>query len=610
MASSSSVDEGTRDIIKTIVLRNAIQYGGKARNENVISKIIAQRPDLRNNLKILIPEIKSTVQEINTLTLNEQKALFARIAPHESAERKKVTGDHDTNLPALHGAQMGNVITRFPPEPNGYPHIGHAKAAIIDEEYARRYNGKLILRFDDTNPLNEKSEYYEAIREGLEWLGIEPDVVKNTSDDIKLLCDYGKKLVEIDGAYVCKCTQPVMRDLRSKGLACDCRTDAAHAGEQLRKFFDGSFEPNIAVLRFKGNMADQNTAMRDPTLFRIIDGHHPKLGNSNRVWPTYDFAAPIEDSLDGVTHALRTKEYELRNALYFAILERLSLRQPAMLEFSRLEFEGMPVSKRKIKPLVEKGIVQGWDDPRLPTLAAIKRRGFLPQAIRKFVLSLGLTLSETKPPFEALEAFNRKIIDPQCIRLFFVRDPVQLQVRNGSSKDVTLSNHPSINLGHRKIRVSNSFYISGDDAASIRVGDEIRLMELYNIKIADIKSPELRGSDNSNNRTSTGNSRGGPMHASNRSNSGRVVIAEQIGDEIHQDMPKIQWVALADALPYKVVIARELYIGENYNTNSLETCEGFAESFVSSLNEGTMVQLVRFGFCRIDGNNTAIFTHR
>ncbi len=609
-SSSSSVDEGTRDIIKTIVLRNAIQYGGKARNENVISKIIAHRPDLRNNLKILIPEIKLTVQEINSLSLNEQKALFARIAPHESAEKKKVTGEHDTNLPALQDAQMGNVITRFPPEPNGYPHIGHAKAAIIDEEYARRYNGKLILRFDDTNPLNEEPQYYEAIRDGLEWLGIEPDIVKNTSDDIKLLCDYGKKLVEIDGAYVCKCTQPVMRDLRSKGLACGCRTDAAHAGDLLRKFFDGSFEPNTAVLRFKGNMADQNTAMRDPTLFRIIDAHHPKLGTSNRVWPTYDFAAPIEDSLDGVTHALRTKEYELRNALYFAILERLSLRQPAMLEFSRLEFDGMPVSKRKIKPLVEKGLVQGWDDPRLPTLAAIKRRGFLPQAIRKFVLSLSLTLSETKPPFEALEAFNRKIIDPLCIRLFFARDPVQLQVRNGSSKDVTLSNHPSINLGHRKIRVSNSFYIAGEDAASLRVGDEMRLMELYNIKIAEIKSSEQRGSDKGNSRTGTGSKGGVPMNASNSSNSGRLIIAEQTGDEIHQEMPKIQWVAKADALPYKVLIARELYIGENYNTNSLETCEGFAESYVSSLNKGTMVQFVRFGFCRINGNNTAIFTHR
>ena len=577
------------------MLKNAIQYGGKARNEIVISKTIAQRPDLRNNLKILIPEIKVSVEEINSLTLNEQKVLFAHMVPQQPTPDKKIR-DHATSLPALQNAEMGNVTTRFPPEPNGYPHLGHAKAAIIDEEYARRYNGKLILRFDDTNPLNEKAEYYDAIKEGLEWLGIEPDIVKNTSDDIQLLCDYGKKLVEIGGAYVCTCSQPVMRDLRSKGIPCECRLDASRAGDLLRKFFDGSFEPNVAVLRFKGNMADQNTAMRDPTLFRIIDGHHPRLGNSNRVWPTYDFAAPLEDSLDGVTHALRTKEYELRNPLYFAILERLSLRKPLMLEFSRLEFEGMPVSKRKIKPLIENGLVKGWDDPRLPTLAAIKRRGFLPQAIRKFVLSLGLTLSETKPPFEALEAFNRKIVDPQSIRLFFVKDPVLLQVRNDDfTKQVTLNNHPNINLGHRNIRVSNCFYIAGDDAASLRVGDEIRLMELYNIRVGDIKSQHIS-----------------QLHGSYSAccDTSRLIIAEQTGDYLEHDMPKIQWVAMEDVLPYSIVIPRALYLEENYNKNSLETCEGFAESYVSTLKQGRIIQFVRFGFCRIDGDNIAIFTHR
>jgi glutamyl-tRNA synthetase len=595
LSSPSSVDENTKDIIKIIVLKNAIQYGGKARNEIVISKTIAQRPDLRNNLKILIPEIKLSVEKINSLTLNEQKVLFAHMVPQQLTPDKRMR-DHTPSLPALQNAEMGNVMTRFPPEPNGYPHLGHAKAAIIDDEYARRYNGKLILRFDDTNPLNEKAEYYDAIKEGLEWLGIEPDIVKNTSDDIQLLCDYGKKLVEFGGAYVCTCSQPVMRDLRSKGIPCDCRLDTSRAGDLLRKFFDGSFEPNAAVLRFKGNMADQNTALRDPTLFRIIDGYHPRLGDSNRVWPTYDFAAPLEDSLDGVTHALRTKEYELRNPLYFAILERLSLRKPLMLEFSRLEFDGMPVSKRKIKPLIENGLVKGWDDPRLPTLAAIKRRGFLPQAVRKFVLSLGLTLSETKPPFEALEAFNRKIVDPQSIRLFFVKEPVRLQVRNGDfTKQVILNNHPNINLGHRNIRVSNCFYISGDDAASLRVGDEIRLMELYNIRIGDIKSQhnsQLHGSYSASCHT-----------------SGQI-IAEQTSDYLEHDMPKIQWVAVEDALPYSIVIPRALYIKEIYNTDSLKTCEGFAESYVSTLKQGTIIQFVRFGFCRIDGYNTAIFTHR
>jgi len=346
--------------------------------------------------------------------------------------------------------------------------------------------------------------------------------------------------------------------------------------------FDGSFEQNDAVIRFKGDMSDQNTAMRDPTLFRIIEDEHPKLGNTTRVWPTYDFAAPIEDSLDGVTHAMRTKEYELRNALYFAILDRLGLRKPLMIEFSRLEFNGVPVSKRKIKPLIEKGIIKSWSDPRLPTLMGIKRRGFLPEAIRKFVLSLGLTLAETKPPVEALEAFNRKIIDSNCMRLFFVKDPIELQIQNAASKEITLKNHPNADLGTRKVLVSNSFYIAGEDAAKLDIDDEIRLMDLYNIKIIKIDSEQHK----------------------------KVLIAATIGEAIKQGIPKIQWVAKNDIIAYNVMIARELYLGEKYNANSLEICKGYAESFVSTLKPDTRIQFVRFGFCRVDDNNTTIFTHR
>src|SRR5574339_945112 len=160
----------------------------------------------------------------------------------------------------------------------------------------------------------------------------------------------------------------------------------------MEKIFDGYFHTNDAIIRFKGDMSGKNTAMRDPTLFRIIEKEHPKLGNKIFLWPTYDFAAPIEDSLDGVTHAFRTKEYELRNELYRTILKVLKLRIPEVIEFSRLEFEGLPVSKRKIKPLIENKKVEGWSDPRLPTLMGLKRRGFTPEAIRQFVLSLGLTL--------------------------------------------------------------------------------------------------------------------------------------------------------------------------------------------------------------------------
>ena len=576
------LEQDIERLVKTLALKNALDHGGKAQFDAVISKLIGSRPDIRGSIKALIPDVKASVQAINSMSVEKQKALLEEMAPGEAMVKKQAS--EQPHLPPLEGAVMGKVVTRFPPEPNGYPHIGHAKAAIIDEEYARMYGGRLVLRFDDTNPLKEKLEYYDAIREGLDWLGVKPDIVKNTSDDISLMHDYGKKLVELGGAYVCTCSQEKIHDLRGKGLPCECRLDPATALDRIGKMFDGSYGQNQAIIRFKGDMADQNTAMRDPALFRIIEGEHPRLGSKVRVWPTYDFAAPVEDSLDGVTHAMRTKEYELRNALYYALLDRLGLRKPVMIEFSRLEFEGVPVSKRKIRPLIDDGTIKSWDDPRLPTLSAFKRRGFLPEAIRKFVLSLGITLAETKPPFEALEAFNRKMIDPTSMRLFFVRDPVELVVQGAKEEQVVLKNHPTdASLGWRKVRAGGDLYIAGDDASALKEGDEIRLIELYNVKIEKIERKDGRV---------------------------RSVRAMLGGDEIRQSIPKIQWIAKNDIVDFKVMIPKELYIGDEYNTNSLEIALGGAESFVSTLKPGARVQFVRFGFCRIDGSGTAILTHR
>lgn len=572
------VDADTEKFIKVIALKNSVEHDGKAQVNAVVAKVAGSRPELRGQIKALMPEIKTIVQKTNAMPLAEQKSLLEELAPGEMAA-KKPTVEQQLQLPPLEGAVEGKVVTRFPPEPNGYPHIGHAKAAIIDEEYARMYGGKLILRFDDTNPLKEKLEYYDAIAKGLEWLGVRPDIVKNTSDDIELLQSYGRKLIELGGAYVCTCSQDRIHDLRAKGLPCQCRRDHATALERVSKMFGGSYAQNEAIVRFKGDMADQNTAMRDPALFRIVEGDHPRLGTKIRIWPTYDFAAPLEDSIDGVTHAIRTKEYELRNALYFAILERLQLRKPYLIEFSRLEFEGIPVSKRKIRPLIDNGTIKSWDDPRLPTLAAFKRRGFFPEAIRKFVLSLGFTLAETKPPFESLEAFNRKIIDPLSPRLFFVKNPVEVHVKDAREMEVVLKNHPTVSsLGTRKVKAGTRFYIAGDDAAKLKGGDEIRLIELSNIKITGVDT--------------------------------RLITAEVGGGEIKQSMQKIQWIAKNDIVEYKVLIPKALYVGEEYNTNSLEIARGFAESFVSGFKPDARVQFVRFGFCRIDDGKTAIMAHR
>jgi glutamyl-tRNA synthetase len=486
-------------------------------------------------------------------------------------------------LPELQMTET-QVVTRFPPEPNGYPHIGHAKAVIIDEEYARIYGGKLILRFDDTNPLNEKLEYYEAIKNDLEWLGIKPDIVKNTSDDILVLHEYGKKLTRSGNAYVCTCDISKIRKLRMQQVECPCRdyTDKWEQNiERLDKIFDGTYRQNEAIIRFKGNMHDNNTVLRDPTLFRIIEAPHPLLGEKVQVWPTYDFAAPVEDSLDGVSHALRTKEYELRNALYLDILDKLELRKPIVVEFSRLEFENMPVSKRKIKQLIDDGLITGWDDPRLLTLSAMRRRGFDPKAIRSFVLSLGLTLAETKPPFKTLESMNRKIIDPIAIRLFFVKDPIMLIVDDGKNTRVTLSNHPTRDLGTRQVEVSNVIYISRDDAISLAEDEEVRLMELNNIRIRNIDLENKK-----------------------------VITASYLNNEIVRDMKKIQWVSDKNMTNYNVLVPKELYINDKFNPNSLENIEGYAESSVLQLKSHTPIQLIRFGFCNTQDKTSAIFIHR
>ncbi|HEX2558160.1 MAG TPA: glutamate--tRNA ligase family protein, partial [Nitrososphaera sp.] len=221
------VDADTEKFVKILTLKNSVEHDGKAQFDAVISKFMGSRPEQRSQIKALIPEIKAIVQGINALSLADQKSLLEELAPGESSSSPKKQIAEQPQLPPLERAVHGKVITRFPPEPNGYPHIGHAKAAIIDEEYARMYGGNLILRFDDTNPAKEKLEYYDAIREGLEWLGVKPDIVKNTSDDIELLHSYGKKLVELGGAYVCTCSQDTIHDLRAKGLPCECRRDPA-----------------------------------------------------------------------------------------------------------------------------------------------------------------------------------------------------------------------------------------------------------------------------------------------------------------------------------------------------------------------------------------------
>ena len=553
------MDDDLKKEIRKIALQNAVEHDGKTKDKVVLSKSLGTIPELKNNVKDVIPEIASIVSQINGMSIEEQKTEIQNNFP-EILDVKENVKKERVGLPPLEGAEQGKVVTRFTPAPNGYPHIGHAKAAIISEEYAKMYGGKLVLRYDDTNPEDTRLEYWAAIKVGLDWLGIEFDEIKNTSDDIELLYDKCAEMIKKNYAYVCTCKRDTISKNRKEMVSCECSMGDVKQNEERWERMFKKYKPGEAIVRFRGDMESKNTVMRDPVLFRINDARHARLAEEHRVWPSYDIAVAVEDSTDGITHALRSKEYELRNELYHAILDALDMRHPKMLEFSRLEFKGMPVSKRILRPLIDEGKVSSYDDPRLPTLAALERRGITPEAIRKFTLSLSLTKADTLAPFDSLEAFNRKIVDENSIRLFMVKDPKTLTIRNLPNSTVELPNHPSNKMGTRKVMVEDSVFLSSDDVKSLKIGDQLRLMGLGNVKITSINS-EITG--------------------------------EFTDDERDVNFMKLQWVSQKNAHELKILIPQRLFVDDKFNEESLEKINVYVEPHYLELKNGEEIQFVR-----------------
>jgi len=569
------LDEEIKREIRKIALQNAFEHEGKTQDKIVLAKILGTKPEFRTSVKEIVGDITDIVSAVNQISFEEQKKEIEEKFPEILIPKEKIK--EREGLPPLKGAEQGKVITRFPPEPNGYPHIGHAKAAIINAEYAKMYGGKFILRMDDTNPEAERMEYHAAIKVGLEWLGIKFDIIKNTSDDMELFYKKGIELIDSGKAYVCTCKREDISKNRKERKACKCsRGDIKQSNQGWEKMFD-KYKPGDAIVRFRGDMQADNAVMRDPVLFRIIDEKHYTLGNKYRVWPSYDFAVAIEDSSDGVTHAFRSKEFELRKELIDAILDALGMRKPYQDFFSRLEFKGMPISKRIIKPLIEEGKVSWYDDPRLPTLESLKRRGIKPEAIKKFILSLGLTKANTLAPFDALESFNRKFVDADSIRLFMVSKPKKLTIKKLPFSFVEIPNHPVKDIGKRRINLDENIYISGEDAKNIKEGTQIRLLGLGNVLISRI-GDELEGEFNED---------------------GNIT-----------DIQKIQWVPQKDAHMIKILIPKQLFIDDKFNEDSLEEMEAYTEPHYLQLKDGDEIQFVRFGYCRKDSHNQAIFTHK
>jgi glutamyl-tRNA synthetase len=561
---------------RKFALQNAVMFNGKANPNAVAGKVIASLKDSTVSPKEIYKISGSVCAEVNSLSLADQTHELEQIAPELLIKEKQVK---DFSLPDLPHAEKGKVITRFPPEPNGYLHIGHAKAAVIDSEYARLYDGKFILRFDDTNPENAHLEYYEAQKEDLRWLGIQWDMEYHTSDHLETHYTLAEQLIRQQDAYLCKCSSETIREGRFHGQSCACREQ--HTGAEGVDLWTGLLaSPEVkGILRLRGDMKSENTAMRDPTLFRVIETTHPLTGNKYHVWPTYDFAGAVEDSISGVTHPFRTKEYELRDEVYFQILSLLNLRTPHLMEFSRLSIEGMPVSKRKIKPLIEQGVVSGFDDVRLPTLRGLKRRGIVPEAIKQFVLQQGFSKVESVVDFSLVESVNRKYLDPRVKRYYFVPDPVQLTVEDAPKRTVKLALHPHASMGDRIVHTASTFFIPRQDVQKLKSGDIFRLKGLYNVKVTGVDD---------------------------------AVKGAYGGEELIPESAKIQWTT-EEHIRLKILVPGLIFKGETFNPESLQELHGYAEKAVAGLPAGEIVQFERVGFVRLEKQKndlTGIFTHK
>ncbi|KAI8393800.1 tRNA synthetases class I, catalytic domain-containing protein [Radiomyces spectabilis] len=393
-------------------------------------------------------------------------------------------------------AEMGKVCTRFPPEPSGYLHIGHAKAALMNQYFAQTYKGKLIIRFDDTNPSKEKTEFEDSIKEDLALIGVDSSVVTHTSDYFDQMYDYALKMIKEGKAYVDDTDQATMRDERMKGLPSKCRDLSVE--ENLRRFEEmknGTEFGQTCCLRAKIKHDDLNGTLRDPVIYRCNLTPHHYTGDKWKIYPTYDFACPIVDSIEGVSHALRTNEYRDRNVQYYWMLEALGLRKPVIWDFSRMNFVYTLLSKRKLQWFVNEGHVTGWDDPRFPTVRGIRRRGLTIEALKQYILMQGASQNTLLLEWDKLWAINRKVIDPIAPRHTAVLKDNMVHVNiQGAPATPEVKEVPkhkkNLDIGQKKTTYSNHIVFDQEDAVSLEVGEEITLMDWGNAFVRKVEKDE------------------------------------------------------------------------------------------------------------------------
>lgn len=546
--------EEIRAKIRKYALQNAVRYEKPPKEDAVLKKMLAEHPELRKDAKQVVTLVKEEIKSIASMSKEERVEELAKIAPELVEKlREKEKEKREIGLPELHLAEGEKVVMRFAPNPNGAATLGSARGIIINSEYAKMYGGKFILRFDDTDPVLKRPllEAYDWYREDCAWLDAKPDEVIVASERMDLYYKYAEELIKKGAAYVCFCPADTFKQYKNHKEPCPHRTVSIEESmEYWEKMLKGVYEEKEAVLRIKTDMASEDPALRDWVALRILKREHPRVGEKYEVWPTLDFESAIEDHLLGVTHIIRGKDLMKSEKRQRFLYDHLGWKYPETMHWGKIKMQEFgKFSTSELRKRIESGEYEGWDDPRLPTLKALRRRGFQPEAIRKFFIATGITQTDIAVSMKNLYAENRKMVDATASRYFFVRNPVEMRLKDGNSFVAKALKHPS-REDYREIRTGNNVYISGDDFDRMKETQKIRLKYLCNVQIESVK----------------------PLVA-------RVVETPT------EDIPIIQW---APSEGIKVKVKRPDGIDE-----------GIGEPLIAS-ELANVVQFERYGFVRID----------
>jgi glutamyl-tRNA synthetase len=582
----TSSKEKLKEIARKYALLNAYTHNGKAQPKAVLGKMLAEMPQLRQKAREITQLVDAVVEEVNRTALEEQKKIIEKNYPG-LLEKKEVKCEEKVLPPLPNIEKHPYPVTRFSPNPDCVLHIGSARAIILSYEYAKMYKGKFILRFEDTDPRIKKPvlEFYDKIREDLTWLECKWDKEYIQSDRLEIYYDYAKKLLEMDQAYVCVCNPRHFQQYISKQQPCPCRSLPTEANMQRwEKMLNGTYNEGEAIVRVKTDLQHPNPAVRDWPALRIINTKkhpHPRVGDKYRVWPLYNLSCGIDDHLMGITHIIRGKEHLTNEVRQRYMYNYFNWQYPDTIHYGRLKIKGAVLSKSKIREGIEQGLYKGYDDPRLATFAALRRRGITPRAIRQMIIDVGTNPVDVTLSWETLFTYNRRIIDPHVNRYFFVDNPVKLRIKNIQKPHVAkLYFHPNYpERGFRLLQITPKqneaeVFISKNDCSMLSVGKIIRLIELFNVKIEKLEDESIKASYHS---------------------------------ETYEEAKKLK-ATLIHFLPTGTGVPTEIIMPDA----SIVT--GLAEDLCKNLETGETVQFQRFGFVKIDEKSdemlTAYFLHK